>query len=62
MSFFAKWSKYNYIYESSQHGTLLFNMLSGAFFDMSDPETKADIMRLKEDPEHYDFSNDMDTY
>lgn len=57
-----KWSKYNYIYESSQHGTLLFNMLSGAFFDMSDPEAKADIMRLKEDPEHYDFSDDMDIY
>lgn len=56
-----KWSRYNYMYESSKHGTLLFNMLTGAFFDMSDPETKVDMLRLKEDPENYDFSDDMDT-
>lgn len=57
-----KWSKYNYIYESAQHGTLLFNMLSGAFFDISDPEAKADMMRLKEDPDNYDFGDDNDSY
>lgn len=40
-----KWSKYNYIYTSPKHGTLLFNMLSGAFFDISDLETKSDMLR-----------------
>lgn len=57
-----KWSKYNYIYKSPKHGTLLFNMLSGAFFDISDPETEADILKLKEDPDGYDFSDTQDSY
>lgn len=57
-----KWSKYNYIYESPQYGTLLFNRLSGAFFDISDPDTRADVMRIKEDPEYYDFSEDSNNY
>ena len=53
-----KWSDYNYIYESSRHGTLLFNKLTGAFFDISDPETKAEMLKLKEDPDGYDFTDD----
>lgn len=57
-----KWSKYNYIYTSPKHGTLLFNMLSGAFFDISDLEAKADILRLKENPDTYDFEDNKDIY
>lgn len=57
-----QWSKYNYIYESPKHGTLLFNLISGAFIDISDPETKSEIFKLKENPDAYDFSNDKENY
>lgn len=57
-----KWSRYNYIYDSPKHGTLLFNLLSGAFFDISDPETKSDIMSLKANPDRHEFSDDDENY
>lgn len=53
-----KWSKYNYIYDSPKHGSLLFNHLSGAFLDISDSDTKEAILRLKEDPYKYQFTED----
>lgn len=57
-----QWSKYNYIYDSPKHGMLLFNLISGAFIDISDPETQAEIFKLKESPDSYDFSNDKENY
>lgn len=57
-----KWSKYNYIYDSPKHGTLLFNLLSGAFVDISDSETRANIFRIKENPNNYDFSENKENY
>lgn len=37
-------------------------MLSGAFFDINDADVKADIFRLKNNPDQYDFSDDHDNY
>lgn len=37
-------------------------MLSGAFFDISDPETEVGILKLKEDPDGYDFSDARESY
>lgn len=53
-----KWSRYNHIYDSQKHGTLLFNLISGAFLDINDPEVKEDILRLKEDPDKYEFAEE----
>ena len=57
-----QWSEYNYIYESPKHGTLLFNLICGAFIDISDPEAKNEISKLKENPDAYDFSNVKENY
>lgn len=57
-----KWSDYNYIYESPKHGTLLFNKISGAFIDISDTETKSLILKIKENPNSFDFSEDNELY
>lgn len=57
-----EWSKYNYIYKSPKHGTLLFNLLSGAFIDISEPETESMLLEIRKNPGNFDFSERQDLY
>ena len=56
------WFKYNYEYTSKKHGRLLFNYLSGVFLDINDEEIFAQLEKIKEDPEKFDFSGDKELF
>ena len=56
-----RWSKYNLIYKSKQHGWLLFNKLSTFFLDINDSELRKSILKVKKDPiKYFNTNNDIE--
>ena len=53
-----KWSHYNHLFKSRKYGKVLYNALSNRFVVFSDG-TYQKLLRIREDPDEYDFSNDF---
>ncbi|MCK9476150.1 MAG: SPASM domain-containing protein [Candidatus Muirbacterium halophilum] len=50
-----KWSKYNYVFKSDKFGFLLFNSFTNTFAEL-DESTYNEVIKIKENPNNYDFA------